>query len=185
MTELLTAAPDRAPDPGRPPSRPRPPLAANPGGVAARLDRRVATGHGDAARNRSSSSPPARPTEPWPTSAPRSSNAYGFRPAGSPTSAWPASTGCCPTSTSSPAPTSWWSSPGWKAPWPASSAGSRAAPVIAVPTSVGYGASLDGVTALLAMLASCAAGVTVVGIDNGFGAACAVARICDQRAGRA
>jgi len=51
------------------------------------------------------------------------------------------------------------------------------APVVAVPTSVGYGASLEGVTALLAMLASCAAGLTVVGIDNGFGAACAVARI--------
>ena len=51
------------------------------------------------------------------------------------------------------------------------------APVVAVPTSVGYGASLDGVTALLAMLASCASGVTVVGIDNGFGAACAVARL--------
>jgi NCAIR mutase (PurE)-related protein len=59
------------------------------------------------------------------------------------------------------------------------------APVIAVPTSVGYGASFGGVTALLAMLASCAAGVTVVGIDNGFGAACAVARLCDQRARRA
>jgi NCAIR mutase (PurE)-related protein len=51
-----------------------------------------------------------------------------------------------------------------------------AAPVVAVPTSVGYGAALDGVTALLAMHASCAAGVTVVGIDNGFGAACAVLR---------
>jgi NCAIR mutase (PurE)-related protein len=53
-------------------------------------------------------------------------------------------------------------------------------PVIAVPTSVGYGAALEGVTALLAMLASCAAGVTVVGIDNGFGAACAVARLFDR-----
>jgi NCAIR mutase (PurE)-related protein len=50
------------------------------------------------------------------------------------------------------------------------------APVVAVPTSVGYGASLEGVTALLAMLSSCAAGVVVVGIDNGFGAAHAVAR---------
>lgn len=49
-------------------------------------------------------------------------------------------------------------------------------PVIAVPTSVGYGAGLDGVTALLAMHASCASGVTVVGIDNGFGAACAAVR---------
>src|SRR5207244_839813 len=51
------------------------------------------------------------------------------------------------------------------------------APVVAVPTSAGYGAGLDGVTALLAMLASCAAGITVVGIDNGFGAACAVLRL--------
>src|SRR5262249_55232433 len=55
--------------------------------------------------------------------------------------------------------------------------GLTAAPVVAVPTSVGDGASLEGVTALLAMLASCAAGVTVVGIDNGFGAACAVLRV--------
>ena len=58
-------------------------------------------------------------------------------------------------------------------------------PVIAVPTSVGYGASLEGVTALLAMLSSCAQGVTVVGIDNGFGAACAVVRLCGRRAARA
>lgn len=43
-------------------------------------------------------------------------------------------------------------------------------PVIAVPTSVGYGASFDGLTALLAMMNSCASGVTVVNIDNGFGA---------------
>jgi NCAIR mutase (PurE)-related protein len=43
-------------------------------------------------------------------------------------------------------------------------------PVVAVPTSVGYGASFGGVTALLAMLNSCASGVTVVNIDNGFGA---------------
>lgn len=51
------------------------------------------------------------------------------------------------------------------------------APVVAVPTSVGYGAALEGVTALLAMLSSCAAGITVVGIDNGYGAACAVQRL--------
>jgi NCAIR mutase (PurE)-related protein len=55
--------------------------------------------------------------------------------------------------------------------------GLTAAPVVAVPTSVGYGAALDGVTALLSMLASCAAGITVVGIDNGFGAAYAVLRL--------
>ncbi|MEK6710493.1 MAG: nickel pincer cofactor biosynthesis protein LarB [Nitrospinota bacterium] len=45
-------------------------------------------------------------------------------------------------------------------------------PVIAVPTSVGYGASLGGLTALFAMLTSCASGLSVVNIDNGFGAAC-------------
>jgi NCAIR mutase (PurE)-related protein len=50
-------------------------------------------------------------------------------------------------------------------------------PVIAVPTSVGYGASFQGLSALLAMLNSCAAGVTVCNIDNGFGAAMAAARI--------
>jgi NCAIR mutase (PurE)-related protein len=43
-------------------------------------------------------------------------------------------------------------------------------PVIAVPTSIGYGASFDGLAALLGMLTSCASGVTVVNIDNGFGA---------------
>lgn len=50
-------------------------------------------------------------------------------------------------------------------------------PVIAVPTSVGYGASFGGISALLGMLNSCAAGVTVVNIDNGFGAAFAATRI--------
>lgn len=50
-------------------------------------------------------------------------------------------------------------------------------PVIAVPTSVGYGVSLNGITALLAMLNSCAPGVSVVNIDNGFGAACQASKI--------
>jgi NCAIR mutase (PurE)-related protein len=50
-------------------------------------------------------------------------------------------------------------------------------PVIGVPTSVGYGASFQGIAPLLTMLNSCAAGVTVVNIDNGFGAAVAAARI--------
>jgi NCAIR mutase (PurE)-related protein len=50
-------------------------------------------------------------------------------------------------------------------------------PVIAVPTSIGYGASFGGIAALLAMLNSCAAGVTVVNIDNGFGAAYAASLI--------
>jgi NCAIR mutase (PurE)-related protein len=51
-------------------------------------------------------------------------------------------------------------------------------PVIAVPTSVGYGVSQGGYAALLGMLSSCAAGVLVVNIDNGFGAAVGAARIC-------
>jgi NCAIR mutase (PurE)-related protein len=50
-------------------------------------------------------------------------------------------------------------------------------PVIAVPTSVGYGASFGGIAALLGMLNSCASGVSVVNIDNGFGAACIASRI--------
>jgi len=50
-------------------------------------------------------------------------------------------------------------------------------PIVAVPTSVGYGASFSGLSALLGMLTSCASGVTVVNIDNGFGAACAACKI--------
>jgi pyridinium-3,5-biscarboxylic acid mononucleotide synthase len=50
-------------------------------------------------------------------------------------------------------------------------------PLVAVPTSVGYGASFGGLAALLAMLNSCAPGVTVVNIDNGFGAGVFAARV--------
>jgi NCAIR mutase (PurE)-related protein len=50
-------------------------------------------------------------------------------------------------------------------------------PLVAVPTSVGYGASFGGVAALLGMLNSCAPGVTVVNIDNGFGAGCIASMI--------
>jgi len=55
--------------------------------------------------------------------------------------------------------------------------GLTGAPVVAVPTSTGYGSAFEGVTALLTMLSSCASGLTVVGIDNGFGAASAVVRL--------
>ncbi len=55
-------------------------------------------------------------------------------------------------------------------------------PVIAVPTSVGYGAAFEGVAALLGMLTSCASGITVVNIDNGFGAAFAAARVLRAQA---
>jgi hypothetical protein len=60
-----------------------------------------------------------------------------------------------------------------------------AVPVIAVPTSVGYGASFGGVAALLSMLNSCASGVSVVNIDNGFGAGYIAAMINKQAAGKA
>jgi NCAIR mutase (PurE)-related protein len=56
-------------------------------------------------------------------------------------------------------------------------AGLVATPVVAVPTSVGYGSALGGLTPMMAMLTSCGSGVTVVNIDNGFGAAMAVFRM--------
>ena len=62
-------------------------------------------------------------------------------------------------------------------------AGLTATPVVAVPTSVGYGASFQGLAALLAMLNACAAGVAVVNIDNGFGAALFAHRVVASRAG--
>ncbi len=61
--------------------------------------------------------------------------------------------------------------------------GRVSAPVVAVPTSVGYGASFGGVSALLGMLTSCVPGVTVVNIDNGFGAAAAANRMLRLAAG--
>jgi pyridinium-3,5-biscarboxylic acid mononucleotide synthase len=62
-------------------------------------------------------------------------------------------------------------------------AGLVGTPVIAVPTSMGYGASLGGLAALLTMLNACAPGLTVVNIDNGFGAAVAAARIARRVGG--
>jgi NCAIR mutase (PurE)-related protein len=58
-------------------------------------------------------------------------------------------------------------------------------PVVAVPTSVGYGASFDGLAALLAMLNSCAPGVAVCNIDNGFGAGVFAARVARRAAAAA
>lgn len=62
-------------------------------------------------------------------------------------------------------------------------AGLVSAPVIAVPTSVGYGANLGGLSALLAMLNACSSGIGVVNIDNGFGAAVLALRILNTTAG--
>jgi len=67
---------------------------------------------------------------------------------------------------------------------PSAVAGLVETPVIAVPTSVGYGASFEGIAALLGMVNSCANGVTVTNIDNGFGAACAadaILRLSEKR----
>lgn len=66
---------------------------------------------------------------------------------------------------------------GMEAALPTVLAGLVAAPIVAVPTSVGYGTTFEGMTALLSLLSSCAPGISVVGIDNGFGAAAAAHRI--------
>jgi hypothetical protein len=70
---------------------------------------------------------------------------------------------------------------GMEAALPTVLAGLVAAPIIAVPTSVGYGTTFEGLTALLSTMSSCAPGVAVVGIDNGYGAACAALRIVGAR----
>lgn len=70
---------------------------------------------------------------------------------------------------------------GMEASLPTVLAGLVPAPIIGVPTSTGYGSSLEGVTAMLSMLSSCAPGMAVVGIDNGYGAACAVLRIVGDK----
>ena len=71
---------------------------------------------------------------------------------------------------------------GWDAALASVVGGLVAAPVIGVPTSTGYGAAYGGTTALNAMLVSCAAGVAVVNIDDGFGAGTIAARIARQSA---
>ena len=73
---------------------------------------------------------------------------------------------------------------GMEASLPTVLAGLVPQPIVAVPTSTGYGSSFGGLTALLSMLSSCAPGVAVVGIDNGYGAACAALRMLRHLAGR-
>ncbi len=67
---------------------------------------------------------------------------------------------------------------------PTAVAGLVDTPLVAVPTSTGYGSSFEGITALAAMTASCAPGVSVVGIDNGVGAACTIVRWLRPRTDR-
>ena len=71
---------------------------------------------------------------------------------------------------------------GWDAALASVVGGLVAAPVIGVPTSTGYGATFGGVSALLSMMTSCAAGVAVVNIDDGFGAGTIAARIARRAA---
>src|SRR6185436_6437897 len=73
---------------------------------------------------------------------------------------------------------------GMEAALPSVLAGLIDRPLVAVPTSIGYGVSLDGLVALGAMLASCAPGITAVNIDNGVGAAVAAVRIARLAAAR-
>jgi NCAIR mutase (PurE)-related protein len=70
---------------------------------------------------------------------------------------------------------------GMEAALPTVLAGLVREPIVAVPTSVGYGTTFEGLTALLSTMSSCAPGVSVVGIDNGYGAACAALRIVGAR----
>jgi hypothetical protein len=96
-------------------------------------------------------------------------------------SAWPEFIGCSRVRPCCRARARSWSWLEWTALSRRWSAGWYAA-VIAVPTSVGYGAAFGGLAPLLTMLNSCAAGVTVVNIDNGFGAAMAVWRLVAHEA---
>ena len=97
------------------------------------------------------------------------------------TAAWPACTGCSSTSTCSARPTPLWSIAGMEGALASLVGGLTPAPLVAVPTSAGYGASLEGVTALAGDVGELRPGLCVVGIDNGFGAAWAVARILGKR----
>ena len=111
-----------------------------------------------AGRRRRWCSPPARRTAPSPPRSPRPWPRAGSAAAGWTTSAWPACTACSPSRPTSPRPTSSSSSPGWTARCPAWSPGLTDRLVVAVPTSVGYGAAFEGLAALLTMLTACAPG---------------------------
>ncbi len=131
---------------------------------------------------RSRSSPPAPPTSRSPRR-PRSAPSTGSASPSSatPTSASPASTACSPPSPPSARPTLVIAVAGMDGALPTVLAGLIPAPVIAVPTSIGYGAAFGGIAPLLTMLNACAPGVAVVNIDNGYGAAVVAWRIVQDR----
>ena len=128
-------------------------------------------------RHARSSSPRARATCRRPARPEPCSRRTGTTPTWSRTSGSPGCTACSPSRSAWPRADVVLVVAGMEGALASVVAGLTAAPVIAVPTSTGYGAGLEGVTALLGMMASCSPGVTVVGIDNGFGAACAAVRI--------
>ena len=99
---------------------------------------------------------------------------------GSTTSASPGCTGCSASATGSADADCLIVVAGMEGALPSVVGGLTGVPIVAVPTSVGYGASLGGLAALLAMLNSCAPGVTVVNIDNGYGAGVFAARVARQ-----
>ena len=126
-------------------------------------------------------SPPAPPTRRWPRR-PRSAPSGSEPPSSATTtSASPACTGCSNISTAIRRAEAVIAVAGMDGALPTLVAGLVRAPVIAVPTSVGYGASFGGLAALLTMLNACAPGVAVVNIDNGYGAAVMAHRICAPR----
>ena len=120
---------------------------------------------------------PAPPTCRWRGSVRPRCGPSGSGPPWSPTPEWPGCTGCSPMWSCCRRPTRSWWWPAWRGRWPAWSAGCARRRSWPCRPASATGPASSGVTALLAMLASCASGMVVVGIDNGFGAACAVARI--------
>ena len=177
VTELLDAgAAPVAGHPGRPTTRPRPPSRPTRTGPrtgttlvwrpAAPRPERVVVVHRRHRRPAGGRRVRHRPRRPRP----RARSA-------SPTPAWPGSTASWPRPTPWPTPTpsSW--SPAWRARWPAWSAASPARRSWPCPPASATAPGSRGSPRCSAMLASCAAGLTVVGIDNGYGAACAVLRM--------
>ena len=109
------------------------------------------------------------PTSRWPRRPRSPPRPWAPRCGASTTWAWRAFTGCCGGARRSRTRTRRWWWRGWRGRWRRAVGGLVGIPVVAVPTSVGYGANFGGVSALLAMLNSCASNVATMNIDNGFG----------------
>ena len=157
-------------------------LAAHPGGRARRRDDRVEPAAPSTVPNGCSSITAGTSDLPVADECATILEAHGLAPDASPMPASPACTGCSSTWTSSAGPTSSWWSPAWRAHWRASSVASRPRP-----SSPSRRASATAPASKASPRCSrCSRrarpGVTVVGIDNGFGAACAALRLCTVHA---